>query len=378
MEKLNEQIEMKKNLSGIEKTLFEKHAYSKKDLIEIMPKLKEINRLRKEKNAVILAHYYQTPSIQLIANITGDSLKLAQATKEIGDKEIIVSSTVKFMGEMIKLLSPDKKVVLPVKDAGCSIAEGINGNVVRRIRNEFPNAGIVSYINTYADTKAEVDSICTSANAKEVIRKIEGNPVIMIPDYFFSKNIINDLIKGHNDGRDYIIYKGHNNKEIILESVINKKEYLIDAKGISLPKLKKGTCIVHEQFSVDEIKWLKKKYDVEIVMAHPEVIPEVAKVSDIVGGTGKMLSYVKENPDIKKFMVITECDLTAPLRERYPDREFITPCKLCPYMKKNSLDDVLNSLKNEVYEIDLDERTSERAKKSLEKMFKLTGGDYKK
>lgn len=350
----------------IEDTLRERHNYSGYEISQIMPKLEEIDELRKQKNAIILAHYYQIPPIQLIADVRGDSLKLAESARDIKDKDLVVSSTVVFMAEMAKLLSPEKKVVVPSLEAGCSIAEGINGESVRRIRKEFPGSSIVSYINTYADTKAEVDSIFTSSNAKEVINNIEGNTVIIIPDHFFAKNIVHELRKG----RRYISYKRKRGNDLIMEDLSEGKEIYVKGDGLSLPVLDKGTCVVHERFNADEVKYLKRKENA-IVMAHPEVNPEVAAVSDFVGGTGKMMDYVRKS-DAKKFIVITECDLTAPLREAYPDRDFITPCFLCPYMKKNSLDSVIKSLKEEVYEIRLDEKTSERARKSLERMFELS------
>ncbi len=356
----------------IEISLLYDHGYEEEHVAQIMPKLEEIRRLRDEKNAVILAHYYQIPPIQLIADIRGDSLKLAQSAKEIKDKRLVVCSTVRFMAEMVKLLSPEKKVVVPALDASCSIAEGINGESVRKIRERFSNAGIVAYVNTYADTKAEVDAICTSANAMEVLRNIKGNPVILLPDYFFAKNILSEVLK-RNNGREYLAYKKRENGSLVLEDVASGKEIRILGNGFRLPILDKGTCVVHEQFTPDEIQFLRRKDKIEVVMSHPEVSQEVATVSDFVGGTGKMLDYVSKSK-ARRYLVITECDLTAPLRENFPDREFFTPCKLCPYMKKNNIDGLIYSLKNEVYEITVDQKVADGARMSLEKMFELTGG----
>ena len=320
------------DMSDIEDNLVYKHGYMQEHVDKLMEQLKEIDSIRKEKNAVILAHYYQIPPIQLIADMRGDSLKLAQAAENIKDKGLVVSSTVHFMAEMVKLLSPDKKVVTPALNAGCSIAEGMNGESVRRMRDYFPDAKIISYINTNADVKAEVDSVCTSANARTIVENIGGDKVIMIPDYYFAKNIFKEMPR---NGREFLAYRGMENGHLTLEDVVKGKEYRIDVHNP--PELDRGICVVHEQFTPDEIKYLKKKDKIDVVMAHPEVSPEVAAVSDMVGGTGKMLDYVG-NTKHKKFLVITECDLTAPLKEMYTDREFITPCKLCPYMKKNSVD----------------------------------------
>ena len=184
-----------------------------------------------------------------------------------------------------------------------------------------------------------------------------------------------ELLREGNDGRTYLAYRGKEGGDLVLENVVNGKEEHIRGNGFQLPVLDKGTCIVHEQFNPTDIDYLRKKDGIEIVMAHPEVSPGVAEVSDFVGGTGKMIDYV-EKSSAKKFLVITECDLTAPLREAFPKdkygKEFYTPCILCPYMKKNSIDVLLNSFRYERYEIHLDEKTAAGAKRSLDRMFELT------
>ncbi|MCR4327494.1 MAG: quinolinate synthase NadA [Nanoarchaeota archaeon] len=359
------------DLSEIEVSLLYDYNYPKEHVEKLMPKLEEIDFLRKEKNAVVLAHLYQIPPIQLISDFRGDSLKLAEYAKNIGDKSLIVSSTVKFMAEMAKILSPSKKVVVPSLEASCSIAEGINGETIKRIKESFPDSSIVSYINTYIDSKAEVDSVCTSANARQVLENIGGNSVILLPDYFFSKNVIKSI---KNPGRKYFAYKGISNGNIIIEDVFNEKEIVVSGEGINLPLLKKGTCIVHEDFTPEEVIYLRKKDKIDVVMSHPEVSPEVARVSDFVGGTSNMINFVKENGEKLKYLVITECDLTGPLRETYRKTNFYTPCKLCPYMKKNSVDSLIDSLKKEVYEIKIEETLLKKGRRSLDKMFELTGG----
>ena len=360
-------------LDEIENSLIDIHKYPVSQVERIMPVLEEVDRLRTRKNAIILAHYYQEPPIQLIADVRGDSLKLAYAAKDIKDKNLVVSSTVLFMAEMVKLLSPERKVVIPSMDAGCSIAEGINGETVRRIRENFPKSAIVSYINVYADTKAEVDSVCTSANAMEIIKNIKGNPVILLPDYFFAKNIFYELLKDKKDGRDYIAYKGIEYGNIVLEDVVRNQPMFVSGKGITLPKLPKGTCIVHEQFTPEEIAYFRRSQGIDIVMAHPEVNPGVARVSDFIGGTEAMIKYAKANPG-KKYLVISECDLTAPLKEACPETEFNTPCKFCPYMKRNSLELFLTSIREEIHEVNIDNRIADKARRSLDRMFELTGG----
>lgn len=363
---------MTQNFSEIQQRLIFEYCENRElgaKVPEIMEKLYAIDKLRNEKNAIILAHYYQIPPIQMIADMKGDSLKLAQYAEKIGDKDLVVSSTVVFMAEMIKLLSPDKKVVVPDLEAGCSIASGINGESVKKIREAFPGSGIVAYINTYADTKSQVDTVCTSANAHQIIKNLQGNPIISLPDYFFFSNIIKNLLK-NDDGREYIVYKGRDSENLILENFRNKEVYRIPLHLSKMPELEKGVCIVHEQFDAERVKTDRKIYEVDAVLSHPEVNPDVAAVSDFVGGTNNMLDYVGKSGG-KKFLVITECDLTAPLKETFPEKQFITPCTICPFMKRNSLDGLINSLKNEVHEIKLDDQTSYGARRSLERMFEL-------
>jgi len=357
MERIEEQLELDAR-------------YNRDDILQIMSKLREIDDLRRAKNAVILAHFYQIPPIQLIADFRGDSLGLALAARRITDKRLVVSSTVHFMAEMVKLLSPEKKVVIPDFEAGCSIAEGINGEALRAIRRQFTSAAIVGYINTNAEAKAEMDSVCTSANASLVAKRISGDPVIMVPDYFFSRNILTPLAKS-DSGRAYLAYKRTESGTLLLEDVIRGTSHRVQTGNVSLPIRETGTCIVHERFTPEDIARYRRQHHIDQVLAHPEVNPLVAAQADLVGGTQKMIDYVRST-SARRFLVITECDLMAPLKEAYPDREFFTPCYLCPYMKKNSIDKLLRSLREEVYEITLDDKTSAGARRSLEKMFELS------
>ncbi|MCA9410956.1 MAG: quinolinate synthase NadA [Candidatus Omnitrophica bacterium] len=341
--------------------------YSGDEVAIILPKLQRFDELRQEKNAILLAHYYQIAPIQIIADHAGDSLALAMAARDTGDAEIIVSSTVHFMAEMVKILSPDKKVLLPALDASCSIAEGMNGATVRRIRESFPGCSIVGYINSTAEVKAELDSTCTSANAKEVAQRIEGEPVILIPDHYFAENILSQI----HDDRRYLVYRRHEGDDLIMFDPKAGEEIPIPLEDSEPPMLNKGTCVVHEEFTPAEVTRLKEQEGVELVLAHPEVNPEIAKMADMVGGTSKMIDYVKGVP-AQKILYLTECDLAAPLREAYPDRKFVTSCKLCPYMKKNSLDLLVECLDLERYEIEVDPAVAEGSKRSLERMFELT------
>ncbi len=365
------------DLADIERKLVSVHKYPAPEVSAMMPRLLEIDRIRNEKHATILAHYYQIPPIQLLADKSGDSLALAlHASNNLGEGSgLVVSSTVYFMAEMVKLLSPNKKVVIPDTKASCSIAEGMNADTVKKIRSSYPGSAIVAYINTTADVKAQVDAVCTSANAETVIRNITGDPVILIPDYFFAQNILAKM--GREGGRKYLAYKGITDGDIVLEDVFGKKEERIGA-GAELPKLPDGTCMVHNKFTPFDIYEYRKRGDIDVALAHPEVRPEVAKAADVVGGTGKMIDYLRKNPQARRILFITECDMAAPLREAFPDREFLTSCRFCDYMRKNNLDNLLASLRDEVYEVKLDPVTAKGARRSLERMFELTGVAYGK
>jgi quinolinate synthase len=352
------------NFEDIEDRLYEL-GQTGNDVATIMPKLREIDRLRQEKNAIILAHYYQIAPIQLIADKVGDSLALAQAARNIAqDKSLVLCSTVHFMAEMVKMLNPDKKVIIPDLEASCSIAEGMNPETVKDIRKNFPDAAIIAYINTTAEAKAQVDLVCTSANASDIVRRVKENQVVLLPDYYFAKNIFAQI----DDSKEKIAYRGIENGRIALDSNFGKAYYLMPTK---VPKLPKGTCIVHEQFTPEMV--LSYRNQVDLVLAHPEVKPEVAALADMVGGTKKMIDYLRNSP-AKKILFITECDMSAPLREAYPEKEFVTPCTLCEYMKKNSLDKIINSLRDEQYEINIPQAIQEKARGSLTKMFEMTRG----
>lgn len=357
-----------KEFEMIEFDLVTKYCYTPEEIKDIMEKLREIDRLRDEKNAVILAHYYQIPPIQMIADFKGDSLQLAEYARNIKDKKLIVSSTVYFMAEMIKILSPEKKVIIPDKTAGCSIASGMNIDTVKILRTAFPNAKIVAYINTNADVKSGVDCICTSANASSIIKNLESEEILMIPDYYFSYNIIKGLGEDIKKKR-YLAYKGIIAEKIVVDDISNNKSYYIEQKG-EKPELDKGICIVHEQFTREEIENIKEKESVDEVLAHPEVNPDIIPVIDMVGGTGKMIEHAGKSKS-KRFLIITECDLMTPLLEKYPDKEFITPCKLCPYMKRNTLQKLLDALKNESEEIFIDDDVMDKSRDTLNKMFEI-------
>jgi quinolinate synthase len=332
----------------------------------IIPTLQKIDRIRHEKDALILAHYYQLPEIQLIADFVGDSYALAKTAKGLQGSNLVVSCTVEFMAEMIKLLCPDKKVIIPSTEASCSIAEGMNPETIRRIRSFFPDAAIVGYINSRAATMASYDAACTSTNAREVVSKIRGDPIIMVPDYYLAVNTFNEL---PND-RNYLAYKGIVNDTIVLHQPHTDALIELPLGTTTGPERDTGTCIVHEEFTPDDVDYFRHREHVDIVIAHPEVKPEVAAKADFVGSTNQMIQYVGQTK-ARRIMVVSECDLVSPLLEKYEDRDFVTPCKICKYMKRNTVDGLLYAIEHEVYVVNVPDDVSKGAKAAIDRMFEL-------
>ena len=296
------------------------------------PYIYEINKLKKGKNAVILAHNYQTPEIYHgISDFSADSLALAvEAAKT--KAEIIVMCGVHFMAETAKLMSPNKKVLLPDMKAGCSLSSSITGADVRELKRKNPGVPVVSYVNTSADVKAETDICCTSANAVKIVNSLGVKKVIFLPDDYLSKYVASQT-----------------NVEIISW---------------------RGTCEVHEQFTDTEINEIRKNNPDIKVIAHPECPPEVIKASDFAGSTSGMIKYVKDNQP-KKVMMVTECSMSDNIQIDNPNVEFIRPCNLCPHMKRITLPKILDCLKNETNEIIMSKDIIQKARKSVERMAEI-------
>ena len=296
------------------------------------PYIYEINKLKKEKNAVILAHNYQTPEIYHgISDFSADSLALAiEAAKT--KAEIIVMCGVHFMAETAKLMSPNKKVLLPDLKAGCSLSSSITGADVRELKRKNPGVPVVSYVNTSADVKAETDVCCTSANAVKIVNSLGVKKVIFLPDDYLAKYVASQT----------------------------------DVEIISW----RGTCEVHEQFTDTEINEIRKNNPGIKVIAHPECPPEVIKASDFAGSTSGMIKYVRDNQP-KKVMMVTECSMSDNIQIDNPNVEFIRPCNLCPHMKRITLPKILDCLKNETNEIIMSKDIIEKARKSVERMAEI-------
>ena len=293
------------------------------------PYIESINRLKKEKNAVILAHNYMTPEIyHCVADIVGDSLLLAKEAANTTADTIIMCG-VYFMAETAKLMSPEKKVLIPDARAGCSLSESITGKDVRLLKQKYPGVPVVTYVNTSADVKAETDICCTSGNAVEIVESLGVDKVIFLPDEYLAKNIAKQT----------------------------------KVKIISWH----GTCMVHEKFTAEEIRQYRNDNPGITILAHPECPPDVIAEVDFTGSTSKMSNYVKDKQPSKVLMV-TECSMSDNVSIENPNVEFVRPCNLCPHMKRITLPGILQSLMMNTYEVKIPNDIMERARRPIERM----------
>ncbi len=314
-----------------------KKQYTPEHWQTIAPYIYEINRLKAEKNAVILAHNYMTSDIFYgVGDVVGDSLMLARKAAE-SDADIIVQCGVHFMAETSKILAPHKKVLMPDMKAGCSLAESITGADVRALKEKYPGIPVVSYVNTTAEVKAETDVCCTSSNALQIVNALgaEGHDtVIMTPDKFLAQNVA-----------------AQTNVKIIIWD---------------------GTCEVHERFSAQDVRDMRAQYgDDVVVLAHPECPPEVIAESDISGSTAQMDDYIKENKP-KRAVLMTECSMSDNVAANNPEVELIGTCQMCPHMKRISLPKILEALRTESPEVLLDPKIAERARRPIERMIQMS------
>lgn len=292
-----------------------------------------INRLKKERNAAILAHNYQTPEIyHCVADIAGDSLQLAMEATRV-EADIIVQCGVHFMAETSKLLNPSKTVLIPDMKAGCSLADSITGKDVRLLREANPGVPIVTYVNTSADVKAESDICCTSSNAVQVVESFGVDKVLLIPDEYLAQNVAK----------------------------------MTDVKILTW----KGHCEVHERFTAEELLAYRDA-DPEIqIIAHPECPTEVTAVADFTGSTKGMIDYALGQKPGAKVLLVTECSMASNIQQQAPGVEFIKPCNLCPHMKRITLPKILDSLLEMKEEVVVDPVMAEKARHAVERMVNL-------
>lgn len=296
------------------------------------PFVHAINKLKKQKNAVILAHNYMTPDIfSLIGDYKGDSLGLAiEATKT--DADIIVQAGVHFMAETSKILCPEKTVLIPSMRAGCSLASSITGEDIKLIKQRYPGVPVVTYVNTSADVKAESDICCTSSNAVQVVESLGVNKVIMLPDEFLAKNVANQT--------DVEVIAWH------------------------------GRCEVHARFSAQDVRDMREANPGVVVLAHPECPPEVVAESDFTGSTKAMSDYVGDHKP-ENVILLTECSMSDNVAMANPDVDFVRPCNLCPHMKRITLENIYECLRDEKHEVKVPKRMQIKALRAVQRMIDL-------
>jgi quinolinate synthase len=315
----------------------------------------EINRLKKEKNAVILGHNYMEPALfYSIPDFTGDSLGLSRQAAAT-DKDIIVFCGVRFMAETAKILNPEKTVLLPAKVAGCSLAASITAADVRQLRAQFPGVPVVTYVNTYAEVKAECDVCCTSSNAVAVVESLKSETVIFIPDEYLAKNVARETGK-------HIIFPTHK-----ANGSNGHADTGLDYQLIGW----RGKCEVHEKFTVQDIINVRRQFPDVTVLAHPECSPEVVEAADFSGSTTAMVKFV-EQTDMPRYLLLTECAMGDNVAAANPEKEMLRLCSVrCPHMNEITLEDTLNALKYNQYVIEVPEDIRVRAAKSVERMIAI-------
>ena len=315
----------------------------------------EINQLKKEKNAVILGHNYMEPALfHSIPDFTGDSLELSRKAAQT-DKDIIVFCGVRFMAETAKILNPAKTVLLPARVAGCSLAASITAEDVRQLKARFPGVPVVSYVNTYADVKAESDLCCTSGNAVAVVESLKTNAVIFLPDEYLARNVARETGK-------HIIFPSR-----LKSGLLEFDDADLDYQMIGW----QGRCEVHEKFTVQDIINVRRQFPDVAILAHPECPPEVVEAADFSASTAAMIKFVQQT-DKPQYLLLTECAMGDNIAAANPDKEMLRLCSVrCPHMNEITLEDTLNALKLTRYVIDVPEDIRVRAARAVERMIAI-------
>lgn len=311
----------------------------------------EILQLKEERNAVILAHNYMEPALYLsVPDFTGDSLGLSRLAAQT-DKDVIVFCGVRFMAETAKILSPDKTVLLPAKVAGCSLASSITAEDVRELKRKFPGVPVVTYVNTYADVKAECDVCCTSGNAKEVVESFGSDTVIFLPDEFLARNTAKET------GKTIIFPTKHSDAE--------NGDVGYQMIGWE------GRCEVHERFTVEDVAQARRQFPDVLVLAHPECPPEVVDASDFSASTTAMVDYIQQSP-AQHYLLLTECSMAENIAAENPDKEMLRMCSIrCPHMNEITLEETRDALLKNQYVIEVPEDIRLRAERSVRRMIEI-------
>ena len=312
----------------------------------------EINRLKLERNAVILGHNYMEPALfHSIPDYVGDSLDLARRAATT-DKDIIVFCGVRFMAETAKILNPTKTVLLPSQKAGCSLAASITAADVRELKRRFPGVPVVTYVNTYADVKAESDICCTSSNAAAVVESLHAETVIFLPDEYLARNVAKET------GR-HLIFP-------------TKDPHAATGSELDYQMIGwRGRCEVHEKFTLSDIVNIRKQFPEVVILAHQECSPEVVAASDYSGSTNSMIKYV-EQTKAPRYLLLTECSMGENIAAANPEKEMLRLCSVrCPHMNQITLEDTLASLRNLQYVIEIPEEIRARAARAVERMIAI-------
>ncbi len=314
--------------------------YSFKKCEELTPVINEINELKAQKNAVILAHSYVSPEIIYgVADFTGDSYKLSKDALTT-TATTIVFAAVRFMGETAKILNPDKEVLIPGRLDGCTLADAIDGATVKKLRAQYPDYTFVCYVNTTAEVKANCDVCVTSSNVYKICTNLPNDKIYFLPDKYMGQNLRN-YMKTHGIKKDIQFFN--------------------------------GACYVHEEYNIEDILKVRLEYPGAKIVSHPECNSTVVDNSDFVGSTEQMLDYMRKAPE-KQFLMLTECGLSGRLQVEFPEKQLVGSCTMCKYMKSNTLTDILRVLKNPLPQdrVVFDESIRLRALKSLEAMFQYS------
>jgi len=350
----------------------------------------EVNRLKAERGAVILGHNYMEPALyHSVCDYVGDSLELSRRAAET-EADPIVFCGVRFMAETAKILNPSRTVLLPTDRGGCSLASSITAEDVRRLKARYPGVPVVTYINTYADVKAECDVCCTSSNAVRVVEAMPGDEVILIPDEYLTRNVARDVNKRVimptdkgviEDVRERMTHAGDD-----AEAGVRRSDSAIDEgttfgpngggsseggprelRVIGWP----GRCEVHEKFTVEDIEMVRRQFPDVFVLAHPECSPAVVDAADYSGSTSAMIKAVRDS-DAPRYLLMTECSMADNIVAAAPEKEMVRLCSVrCPHMNEITLEQVLASLRQNRYVIDVDADVARRARRSIERMLEI-------
>lgn len=313
----------------------------------------EINRLKQERNAVILGHNYMEPVLfASIPDFAGDSLDLSRKAAQT-DRDVIVFCGVRFMAETAKILNPSKTVLLPSEKAGCSLAASITAQDVRNLRQQFPGVPVVTYVNTYADVKAESDICCTSSNAVAVVESLKSDTVIFLPDQYLAGNVARQTGK-------HIIFP-------TLFEAGSQPDNLLDVHMIGWH----GKCEVHEKFTVSDIETIRQQFPDVLVLSHPECSPEVVEASDYSGSTNAMIKFVQES-NAPQYLVLTECAMGDNIAAANPEKEMLRLCMVrCPHMNTITMENVRDALLHNQYVIEVEESVRMRAYQAVQRMIEI-------